>query len=119
MTGEHGPATELWAHGLGGQRDLPIPLDLAVSGAVAALVVSFTVLAVAWRRPRYDAATSGRPAPAWLDALVSSTALLVVGMVRQPTVQWRRRLMPLRVRRNIILSCKCVRPFIRFEQKIL
>ncbi|MBS44261.1 MAG: hypothetical protein CMH83_14075 [Nocardioides sp.] len=81
MTGEHGPATELWAHGLGGQRDLPIPLDLAVSGAVAALVVSFTVLAVAWRRPRYDAATSGRPAPAWLDALVSSTALLVVARV--------------------------------------
>ena len=35
---------------------------------MAALVVSFTVLAVAWRTPRYDAATSGRPAPDWLDA---------------------------------------------------
>lgn len=53
------------AHGLGGQSDLPIPLELAVTGAVAALVVSFTVLAVAWRTPRFDTA-EGRPAPAWL-----------------------------------------------------
>lgn len=66
------------AHGLGGAKDLPIPSELAIAGAVAALVISFTVLAVAWREPRYDAATSGRPAPAWLDRLVSSTALAVV-----------------------------------------
>lgn len=73
------------AHGLGGQKDLPIPLDLAVAGAVAALVVSFTVLAVAWRTPRYDAATTGRPAPSWLHDLVTSTpwkvALRLVGLV--------------------------------------
>jgi hypothetical protein len=61
-----------WAHGIGGQKDLPISLDLAVAGAVAALVVSFTVLAVAWREPRYDAATSGRDAPPWLQRLVAS-----------------------------------------------
>lgn len=65
------------AHGLGGAKDLPIPSELAIAGAVAALVVSFTVLAVAWREPRYDAATSGRPAPAWLDRFVSSRALAV------------------------------------------
>ena len=65
------------AHGLGGAKDLPIPSELAIAGAVAALVVSFTVLAVAWREPRYDPATSGRPAPAWLDRLVSSRALAV------------------------------------------
>ncbi|MDQ4051707.1 MAG: hypothetical protein M3237_03275 [Actinomycetota bacterium] len=65
------------AHGVGGQKDLPISLPLAISGAVAALVVSFTVLAVAWRTPRYDAATSGRPAPAWLDRTVRSTAFRV------------------------------------------
>lgn len=64
---------DLLAHGLGGAKDLPIPLELTIAGAVAALVVSFTVLAVAWRTPRYDAATSGRPAPAWLDRLTSST----------------------------------------------
>ena len=50
------------AHGLGGAKDLPIPSELAIAGAVAALVISFTVLTVAWREPRYDPATSGRPA---------------------------------------------------------
>jgi hypothetical protein len=69
------------AHGLGGARDLPIPTELAIAGAVAALVISFTVLAVAWREPRYDPATSGRPAPAWLDRLASSRALAVVARV--------------------------------------
>ena len=73
------------AHGIGGAKDLPISPELAIAGAVAALTVSFTVLAVAWRNPRYDAATSGRPAPAWLSAVVDSTAfrvgLRVVGMV--------------------------------------
>lgn len=74
------------AHGIGGQADLPISLELAVSGAVAALVVSFTVLVVAWQRPRYDGgAHPGRPAPAWLDRLTGSAAfpivLRLVGMV--------------------------------------
>ncbi|GGO71278.1 hypothetical protein [Nocardioides deserti] len=66
------------AHGIGGAKDLPIPPELAIAGAVAALTVSFTVLAVAWRSPRYDAATSGRPAPAYLQALVDAPALRVV-----------------------------------------
>lgn len=69
------------AHGLGGAKDLPIPSELAIAGAVAALVISFTVLAVAWREPRYDAATSGRPVPAWLDRFVSSPALAVLARV--------------------------------------
>ncbi len=73
------------AHGLGGPADLPLPPELAIAGAVAALVVSFTVLSVAWRTPRFDEETSGRPAPAWLARLVDSpgyaVALRVVGMV--------------------------------------
>lgn len=69
------------AHGLGGAQDLPIPSELAIAGAVAALVISFTVLAIAWREPRYDAATSGRPAPEWLNRLVSSRALAIAGRV--------------------------------------
>ena len=73
------------AHGLGGPADLPIPPELAISGAVAALVVSFTVLVLAWRNPRYDAATSGRPAPAALARLVDhpafGVALRVAGML--------------------------------------
>ncbi|MGZ4496945.1 MAG: hypothetical protein ACXVWZ_05640 [Nocardioides sp.] len=66
------------AHGIGGAKDLPISPELAIAGAVAALTVSFTVLAIAWRSPRYDAATSGRPAPAWLARAVDSTAFGVV-----------------------------------------
>jgi hypothetical protein len=62
---------EVFAHGIGGQKDLPIPLELTIAGAVAALTVSFTVLAVAWRTPRYDEST-GRPAPARLVTLVES-----------------------------------------------
>ena len=73
------------AHGLGGPADLPVPPELAIAGAVAALVVSFTVLALAWRTPRYDPATSGRPAPQWLARLVDhpafAAALRVAGML--------------------------------------
>ena len=50
---------EVFAHGIGGSKDLPIPLELTIAGAVAALTVSFTVLAVAWRTPRYDEARPG------------------------------------------------------------
>jgi hypothetical protein len=61
-------------HGIGGAKDLPLPPELAIAGAVAALAVSFGVLAVAWRRPRYSGRdTLGRPAPAWLSALTTST----------------------------------------------
>jgi hypothetical protein len=66
------------AHGLGGAKDLPIPTELAIAGAVAALVVSFSVLALAWREPRFVGEAGGRPAPAWLDRVVSSTAFAVV-----------------------------------------
>ena len=65
------------AHGIGGAKDLPISPELAIAGAVAALTVSFTVLAIAWRNPRYDAATSGRPAPRQLAAVVDSTGFRV------------------------------------------
>ncbi len=72
-------------HGIGGAKDLPISPELAISGAVAALTISFIVLALAWRTPRYDAATDGRPAPAALSSLVTSTgwsvAMRVLGLV--------------------------------------
>jgi len=66
------------AHGIGGARDLPISPELAIAGAVAALIVSFTVLTLAWRSPRYDAATSGHPAPRALAAVVDAPAFAVV-----------------------------------------
>jgi hypothetical protein len=72
--------SDVFAHGIGGSKDLPIPLELTIAGAVAALTVSFTVLAIAWRTPRYDADRTGRPAPAWLARIVDS---------RQWFVLWR------------------------------
>lgn len=60
-------------HGIGGAKDLPIPLDLAIAGAVAALVLSFAVLGLAWRTPRYDGHERGLAVP-WLQGLVDSTA---------------------------------------------
>jgi hypothetical protein len=73
------------AHGVGGAKDLPVSPELAIAGAVAALTVSYTVLALAGRTPRYDAATSGRPAPAALarvvDAPAFRLALRAVGLV--------------------------------------
>ena len=73
------------AHGIGGAKDLPISPELAIAGASAALVVSFTVLAVAWRAPRYEPATRGRPVWPALARAVDSTAwrvgCRVVGIV--------------------------------------
>jgi hypothetical protein len=64
-------------HGFGGARDLPVPVWLAVTGGVAALLVSFAVLALAWRQPRYDARTAGRSVPGRLAGVVDSRAFAV------------------------------------------
>lgn len=68
----------VFAHGIGGAQDLPIPAEYAIAGAGAALAVSFLVLALAWRSPRYDTARSGCPAPHWLVSLVEGPVLSVV-----------------------------------------
>ena len=61
------------AHGIGGAADLPIPAEFAIAGAGAALAVSFIVLALAWRTPRFHSATAGRPLPR-LQAVVDGPA---------------------------------------------
>ncbi len=75
----------VFAHGIGGAKDLPIPAEYAIAGAGAALAVSFIVLALAWRRSRFDGVDGGRPAPAWLartvDAAAFGIVLRVLGMV--------------------------------------
>ena len=70
-------------HGIGGAKDLPISPELAIAGAVAALTVSFTVLAVAWRKPRYDGAERGRVTGVRVPTEVPwvATLLRVLGMV--------------------------------------
>ena len=79
-------------HGLGGQQDLPIPFPLAVAAAVAALVVSFSVLILAWRRPRYQGPRAGRVLPPALARLLDGAglawALRVFGMLFAAYVTW-------------------------------
>ena len=65
------------AHGIGGAKDLPIPAAYAMAGAGAALAVSFIVLALAWRQPRFDADHHGRPLPVRLAAVLDGAALAV------------------------------------------
>ncbi len=82
----------VFAHGIGGSKDLPIPSEYAIAGAGAALAVSFIVLALAWRTPRFDAATRGTPVPApiasLLDAGSLSWVLRTLGLVVTAYVGW-------------------------------
>jgi hypothetical protein len=82
----------IFAHGIGGAKDLPIPAEYAIAGAGAALAVSFLVLALAWRTPRFDASRNGRPAPRWLAAAADGpalpAALRVLGLVAAGYVGW-------------------------------
>jgi len=64
--------TGLHAHGVGGSTDLPIPFLYAMVGASWALTISFAVLALAWREPRFDADPAPedpRPRRPWLGVL--------------------------------------------------
>lgn len=82
-------------HGVGGAKDLPIPAPLAIAGGTAALIVSFCVLILAWRKPRYvvtDPARDGRPLPGRLATVLDSPwytgALRVLGLAFTAFVVW-------------------------------
>lgn len=71
-------------HGLGGAKDLPVPAPLAIAGGTLALVVSFVVLALAWRQPRYDGQRHGVPVPALgrvVDSAAFAWAVRVLGLL--------------------------------------
>ncbi|MGZ4453560.1 MAG: hypothetical protein ACXVDH_07925 [Nocardioides sp.] len=83
LTAAGGDYTSL-AHGIGGQQDLPIPLETAILAAVAALVISFVVLAWTVRNRTDDAPRDVmRPAPTEGGVRMTSggIALRAVGMV--------------------------------------
>ena len=69
-----GGATVVLAHGLGGSGDLPVPYMYAMVGAAWALTFTFALVAFAWRRPRFDPLTPGRPLPAAVTTLVDARA---------------------------------------------
>jgi hypothetical protein len=67
------------AHGIGGVKDLPVPLWLFFYGAGVVLVVSFVALGALWRRPLLEAnAESGRPLPPWAQRVLLGAPLRVV-----------------------------------------
>lgn len=82
----------VFAHGIGGAQDLPISLPFALAGAGAALAVSFLVLALAWRSPRLDARTQGRPLPGALarafDGGWATWVLRALGLAFTAYVAW-------------------------------
>ena len=69
---------EVLAHGLGGSTDLPIPFAYTVVAAAWALSFSFAILVFAWRTPRLRADTPGRPLPAGVNRVVTSTGFRAV-----------------------------------------
>lgn len=64
--------TAVLAHGLGGSADLPIPFTYAVVGAAWTLTLTFAVVALAWRTPRFDPDTPGRPLPRWVTTVIDA-----------------------------------------------
>jgi hypothetical protein len=82
----------VFAHGIGGSADLPISLPFALAGGGAALAVSFIVLALAWRSPRFDATTQGRPLPTAVASAVDggwlTGVLRLAGLVFTAYVVW-------------------------------
>jgi len=62
----------LVSHGFGGSTDLPIPFVFAVVGAAWALTISFAVLALAWKEPRFsdtETADEMPPRRPWLAVI--------------------------------------------------
>lgn len=59
-------------HGLGGAQDLPVPAHVAITAGAVALIASFVVLILAWRRPRYDGPPDDRRPPGFLVPLLDS-----------------------------------------------
>ena len=66
------------AHGIGGVKDLPVPVWLFYYGAAIVLVVSFVALGALWSKPVLDRAADGRTLPESLQRLLRSPLLLGV-----------------------------------------
>ena len=67
-------STAVLAHGLGGSSDLPIPYTYALIGAAWALTFTFAVVALAWKKPRFDTERPGRPLPRWVTTAADAPA---------------------------------------------
>ncbi len=66
-------------HGLASRHDLPLPFGFVLIGAAAALAITFGVLLLAWRQPRFGS-DPGVPVPR-IQALVDNRAVRAVARV--------------------------------------
>jgi hypothetical protein len=62
------------AHGIGGIKDLPVPLWLFYYGAAIVLLLSFAALWALWQTPVLERASRGRPLPSAVQMLVVNRA---------------------------------------------
>jgi hypothetical protein len=69
--------TVLFAHGIGGIKDLPVPTWLFSWAAAFVLFVSFVALGVLWRRPLLEREDWGQPLPEWIQTVLLSRALRI------------------------------------------
>jgi hypothetical protein len=70
------------AHGIGGVKDLPVPLWLFSYGGALVLVLSFAALGALWKEPRLETPARGRPLPAALQYVLLSRPLrIVIGLL--------------------------------------
>jgi hypothetical protein len=62
------------AHGVGTRQDLPIPIGLALFGAGAAILLTFSVLLLFWRTARLGGADAGGPLPGAVQRAADAAA---------------------------------------------
>ena len=69
-------------HGLGGARDLPVPAPMAIAAGTVAVAVTFVILALAWRSPRFEGPPRGirRSALAFFDSVAWDRTIAVLGL---------------------------------------
>jgi hypothetical protein len=69
------------AHGLGGSTDLPVPPSFALVGAAWVLTFTFALVALAWRRPRFDPDKQGRAFDHLTHSATTATLLRTAGLL--------------------------------------
>ena len=74
-------------HGIASRHDLPLPFAFVVVGAAVALALSFVVLLLAWRRPRF-ATLGGRPLPGLTRFVDHPAARLVARLLVLAAYAW-------------------------------
>ena len=74
-------------HGIASRHDLPLPFSFVVTGAALALLISFAILILAWRRPRFER-IGGRPMRGLTVVVDSPVVRLIARVLVLATYIW-------------------------------